>query len=87
MDWELLLTLIPEIVLIIVVGVGTGIVGYFRKISQNQDDICDTMNRLQRTVVILAKAIDKQTNRAHPEADSELDDLVKTLLDKNLTNE
>lgn len=86
-ETEWLTTLLPEIMLIVAVAVGTGIVGYFRKIAKTQGDLCNQVQRLQKTVVVLAKAIDRQTNRAHPEADSELDDLVKTLLDKNLTND
>ena len=40
-------------------------------------------NLVQKTLIILAKAVDRQSNRLHPEeANSELDDLVKELLDK-----
>ena len=45
--------------------------------------LCETVSRLQKTLIILAKAVDRQSNRLHPEdANSELDDLVKELLDK-----
>jgi hypothetical protein len=49
--------------------------------SSTQKDLCETVARLQKTLIILAKAVDRQSNRLHPEeANSELDDLVKELL-------
>jgi|TARA_R110000765_G_scaffold10606_1_gene32763 hypothetical protein len=64
-------------------GLGSGIFAFFRKISSTQKDLCETVARLQKTLIILAKAVDRQSNRLHPKtANSELDDLVKELLDK-----
>jgi hypothetical protein len=52
--------------------------------SSTQKDLCETVSRLQKTLIILAKAVDRQSNRLHPEeANSELDDLVKELLRDN----
>ena len=66
-----------------ILGLGSGIFAFFRKISSTQKDLCETVARLQKTLIILAKAVDRQSNRLHPdEANSELDDLVKELLDK-----
>ena len=51
--------------------------------SSTQADLCETVSRLQKTLIILAKAVDRQSNRLHPDtANSDLDDLVKELLDK-----
>ena len=64
-------------------GLGSGIFAFFRKMSATQNDLCETVARLQKTLIILAKAVDRQSNRLHPKtANSELDDLVKELLDK-----
>jgi hypothetical protein len=66
-----------------ILGLGSGIFAFFRKISSTQKDLCETVARLQKTLIILAMAVDRQSNRLHPkEANSELDDLVKELLDK-----
>jgi len=66
-----------------ILGLGSGIFAFFRKISSTQKDLCETVARLQKTLIILAKAVDRQSNRLHPKtANSELDDLVKELLDK-----
>ena len=63
--------------------VGAGLFRFFRKISSTQKDLCETVARLQKTLIILAMAVDRQSNRLHPKtANSELDDLVKELLDK-----
>ena len=39
---------------------------------------------MKKTIIILAKAVDRQSNRLHPDEalPSDLDDLVKELLDK-----
>ena len=64
-------------------GIGGALFAFFRKMSSTQNDLCETVARLQKTLIILAKAVDRQSNRLHPEeANSELDDLVKELLDK-----
>ena len=62
---------------------GGALFGFFKKMSSTQKDLCETVSKLQKTIIILAKALDRQTNRMHPdEAESDLDDLVKELLDK-----
>ena len=62
-------------------GIGGALFGFFRKMSSTQKNLCETVARLQKTLIILAKAVDRQSNRLHPEeANSELDDLVKELL-------
>jgi hypothetical protein len=66
-----------------ILGLGSGLFAFFRKMSATQKDLCETVARLQKTLIILAKAVDRQSNRLHPKtANSELDDLVKELLDK-----
>jgi hypothetical protein len=66
-----------------ILGLGSGLFAFFRKMSATQKDLCETVARLQKTLIILAKAVDRQSNRLHPKtANSELDNLVKELLDK-----
>ena len=66
-----------------ILRMGGALYGFFIKMSNTQQDLCETVTRLQKTLIILAKAVDRQSNRLHPEeANSELDDLVKELLDK-----
>ncbi len=60
---------------------GGALFGFFRKMSSTQKDLCETVQRLQKTLIILAKAVDRQTNRSHPDSNSDLDDLVKELLE------
>jgi len=70
------------ILITLMLGISGGLFAFFRKISQIQKDLCERVTMLQKTLIILAKAVDRQSNRLHPEANSELDDLVKELLDK-----
>jgi hypothetical protein len=75
--------IIETLLIACILGMGGALFGFFKKMSSTQKDLCDTVSRLQKTLIILAKAVDRQSNRLHPdEANSELDDLVKELLDK-----
>tara|TARA_R110000744_G_scaffold206951_1_gene325553 strand:+ start:2556 stop:2798 length:243 start_codon:yes stop_codon:yes gene_type:complete len=75
--------IVETILIASILGMGGALFGFFRKMSSTQKDLCETVQRLQKTLIILAKAVDRQSNRLHPEeANSELDDLVKELLDK-----
>lgn len=75
-------SIFEPILITVMLGTGSGIVAFFRKMSKTQKDLCETVSRLQKTIIILAKAVDRQTNRSHPDSNSDLDDLVKELLDK-----
>ena len=76
-------SIIETILIASILGMGGALFGFFKKMSSTQKDLCETVSKLQKTIIILAKALDRQTNRMHPdEAESDLDDLVKELLDK-----
>ena len=76
-------SIIETLLIACVLGMGGALFGFFKKMSSTQKDLCETVAKLQKTIIILAKALDRQTNRMHPdEAESDLDDLVKELLDK-----
>lgn len=79
---EILDTIYQEALIAIALGTGSGVLAYFRKISRTQKNLCETVEKLQKTIIILAKAVDRQSNRLHPEVNSDFDDLVKELLDK-----
>lgn len=75
--------IIETLLIACILGMGGALFGFFKKMSSTQKDLCETVAKLQKTIIILAKALDRQTNRMHPdEAESDLDDLVKELLDK-----
>ena len=76
-------SIVEAMLIATILGMGGALYGFFKKMSSTQADLCETVSRLQKTLIILAKAVDRQSNRLHPEdANSELDDLVKELLDK-----
>ena len=74
-----------EIVLAVILGVGGLIIGYFRKISKTQTDLCNKVANLEKALIILCTALDRQTNRLHNEEDvnSDLQDLVRKLIKDN----
>lgn len=73
--------IVETILITLILGMGGALFGFFRKMSSTQKDLCETVQRLQKTLIILAKAVDRQTNRSHPDSNSDLDDLVKELLE------
>jgi|TARA_R110000824_G_scaffold6766_8_gene31244 hypothetical protein len=78
---EIFSSILEPLLLAALIGMGGALFGFFRKMNSTQKDLCETVQRLQKTLIILAKAVDRQSNRLHPdEANSELDDLVKELL-------
>ena len=80
---EMMDAIYEEAVMAIALGIGAAVVAYFKKVQRTQKNLCETVEKLQKTIIILAKAVDRQSNRLHPEeAKSDLDDLVKELLDK-----
>ena len=81
---ELLDSIYEEVVMAIALGTGAAVVTYFKKVQKTQKSLCETVEKLQKTIIILAKAVDRQSNRLHPDEalPSDLDDLVKELLDK-----
>lgn len=80
---EIVDAIYKEVVMAVALGSGAAVIAYFKKIHNTQKHLCDTVEKLQKTIIILAKSIDRQSNRLHPnEANSDLDELVKELLDK-----
>ena len=71
-----------EIVLAVILGVGGLIIGYFRKISKTQTDLCNKVANLEKALIILCTALDRQTNRLHNDevVNSDLQDLVRKIL-------
>jgi len=54
---------------------------------EKMDEIADMRKaiwRLQKTIIILAKILDEQVAKAHPELQTELEGIVKELLDGDI---
>ncbi len=81
--FEVLDSVFTEIVIAIALGAGGILVGYFRKISNTQKDLCLKVSELQKALIILSSALDRQSNRLHDDADSDLEDLVSKVISDN----
>ena len=68
------------VLIALVLGIGGIIMGFFRKISKTQADLCTKGTNLEKALVILCTALDRQTNRLHTGLDSDLQDLVRKIL-------
>ena len=81
--FEVLDSVFTEIVIAIALGAGGILGGYFRKISNTQKDLCLKVSELQKALIILSSALDRQSNRLHDDADSDLEDLVSKVISDN----
>ena len=70
------------VLIALALGIGGVIMGFFRKISKTQADLCTKVTNLEKALVILCTALDRQTNRLHADTDvdSDLQDLVRKIL-------
>ena len=70
------------VLIALALGIGGVIMGFFRKISKTQADLCTKVSNLEKALVILCTALDRQTNRLHADkdVDSDLQDLVRKIL-------
>ncbi len=87
---------LPYELFLVLLGVGATIAGTIiaqrlkhradvRK--EKKDEIADMRKaiwRLQKTIIILAKILDEQVAKAHPELQTELEGIVKELLDDDI---
>jgi hypothetical protein len=81
--FEIIDSLFSEIVITLVLGSGGALLAYFRRLAATQKSLCQEVEELRKALLILATALDRQSNRLHNEADSDLEDLVgKVLGDK-----
>jgi|TARA_B110000263_G_C15005341_1_gene372489 hypothetical protein len=70
-----------------ITGIAGSILGYFRTRSkclrEMQKDISDMSKRnfrIEKAIIILARMVDEQTDKAHPELNTDLDGLIKEIL-------
>ena len=84
---EFLADLIIPLILIIVSGVGAYSVAYIRAKRKelvdrilSMDDMDDQIKMLKRTLVMIAKRLDKGSKKFHQDLDSAYEELVKDLL-------
>ena len=70
------------VLIALALGIGGVIMGFFRKISKTQADLCTKVTNLEKALVILCTALGRQTNRLHADKDidSDLQDLVRKIL-------
>ena len=80
--FEIIDSLFSEIVIGIVMGSGGALLAYFKKLSSTQKSLCTEIQQLRKALIIKETEIDRQSNRLHEEANSDLEDLVEKILDK-----
>ena len=70
------------VLIALALGIGGVIMGFFRKISKTQADLCTKVSNLEKALVILCTALDRQTKRLHADkdVDSDLQDLVRKII-------
>jgi len=86
--------LVEEIIIVAIIGALTYFMNYFRVKSKDAHKMGDKLkkvslrqNNLQKVFVLMAKLIDDQSKRAHPQVHTELEGIIKEMLsDSILTN-
>lgn len=84
---ELIQSTIMIIIGLAITGITGTIVGYFRTRSkclrEMQKDLSEMSKRnfrIEKAIIILARMVDEQTDKAHPELNTDLDGLIKEIL-------
>ena len=84
---EIVQSTIMIIIGLTITGIAGSILGYFRTRSkclrEMQKDISDMSKRnfrIEKAIIILARMVDEQTDKAHPELNTDLDGLIKEIL-------
>jgi hypothetical protein len=84
---ELIQSTIMIIIGLAITGITGSIIGYFRtksKCLKNMNDSIEILSkrsfRIEKAIIILARMIDEQTDKAHPELHTDLDGLIKEIL-------
>ena len=70
------------VLIALALGIGGVIMGFYMKIYKTQEDLCTKVSNLEKALVILCTALDRQTNRLHADkdVDSDLQDLVRKII-------
>jgi len=84
---EIIQSTVMIIIGLAITGITGTIVGYFRTRSkclrEMQKDLNDMSKRnfrIEKAIIILARMVDEQTDKAHPELNTDLDGLIKEIL-------
>lgn len=84
---QILQSTIMIIIGLAITGIAGSVLGYFRTRSkclrEMQKDISDMSKRnfrIEKAIIILARMVDEQTDKAHPELNTDLDGLIKEIL-------
>lgn len=86
--FEFIETLWKEIIIAVILGLGSLVVHYFKKRSDAMKEIKkEIINlrkfkwRITKAIIIFAKLLDAKTEELHSDVSSELEEIVKELLD------
>ena len=87
MSEQIVQSTVMIIIGLVITGIAGSILGYFRTRSkclrEMQKDISDMSKRnfrIEKAIIILARMVDEQTDKAHPELNTDLDGLIKEIL-------
>ena len=84
---EIVQSTVMIIIGLAITGIAGSILGYFRTRSkclrEMQKDISDMSKRnfrIEKAIIILARMVDEQTDKVHPDLNTDLDGLIKEIL-------
>ena len=87
MSEQIVQSTIMIIIGLTITGIAGSVLGYFRTRSkclrEMQKDISDMSKRnfrIEKAIIILARMVDEQTDKVHPDLNTDLDGLIKEIL-------
>jgi len=66
-----------------VIGISSYLINSFRRKAKVDADIHKKIWRISKAVIVFAKLIDSQIEQKHPDVKSELEDVVKEIIESN----
>ncbi len=86
MEGEILIILIPALIFLITSAVGAYVFNYFRHRKREITSNTKDLDKIKRILVMQAKRLDRGNKYAHPEMNSNFEELVKDLLTDDITD-
>ena len=63
---EMMDAIYEEVVMLVALGAGSALFAYFKKLHSTQKSLCEQVSKLQKTIIILAKAVASSLNSYLP---------------------
>ena len=78
--------IVSVLILITTTGVGAYVTNFFRSKKKEVEENTKDIDCIKRSIVMMAKRVDRGTVRSHPGVESNIEDLVRDLLTDDIVD-